>query len=43
MQVQGKPPLVSEGARGLMAAIIGSPILEGDTIRLDGAIQMAPR
>ncbi|WEL93154.1 hypothetical protein P1N98_18735, partial [Tsukamurella tyrosinosolvens] len=27
----------------LVAAIVGNPMLNGETIRLDGAIRMAPR
>jgi hypothetical protein len=39
-QPSGSPP---PGHAQLVEAIVGNPMLNGETIRLDGAIRMAPR
>ena len=38
-----EPPRDARGVRGLAAHIVENPMLNGETIRLDGAIRMAPK
>ena len=45
MKISGSTALVTGGASGLGLATVRRPVpmLNGETIRLDGAIRMAPR